>query len=153
MGGEGGGGATSSTRPPPPPSTKALPAAAPPPPPPPPLPDPPVPTFDEERLRELSAVVDLRDTLLGFIKHGRGLMNEVAASCTIEASQDSSSRTAKAAHALKGAAKTIGALRLAHYAEIIEQKAKQAEACGPYVRDLNAAYDDLATGVYERNWS
>ena len=98
-------------------------------------------------------MVNLRDTLLGFIKHGRGLIEEVAASCAVEASEDSSSRTAKAAHALKGAAKTIGASRLAHYAEIIERKAKQSEACGPYVGDLRAAYEDLATGVSQRSWS
>ena len=148
--GGGGGGGAASTRSPSPPTTVA-PAAAPPPPPPPP--DPPaVPTFDEERLRELSIVVDLRETLLGFIKHGRGLVDEVGASCSIESSEDSSSRTAKAAHALKGAAKTIGASRLAHYAEIIERKAKEGEACSPHVADLSAAYEDLATGVSKRTW-
>lgn len=152
LGGEGRGGTAASTRPPSPPTTVA-PAAAPPPPLPPP-PDPPaVPTFDEERLRELSTVVDLRETLLGFIKHGRGLVDEVAASCAIESSEDSSSRTAKAAHALKGAAKTIGASRLAHYAETIERKAKEGEACRPHVADLSAAYEDLATGVPKRTWS
>ncbi|KAM3571304.1 hypothetical protein VYU27_006659 [Nannochloropsis oceanica] len=114
--------------------------------------DRPMPTFDEERLRELSTVVDLRDTLLGFIKHGRALVEEVAASCT-ESAEDCTSRTAKAAHALKGAAKTIGASRLAHSAEIIELRAKQGESCGSYVPDLSAAYEDLATGVSQRTWS
>ncbi|GAB5034044.1 Hypothetical protein NocV09_01700070 [Nannochloropsis oceanica] len=151
LGGGGVGGAAALTHSPPP--AAVAPAAAPTPQPSlPPPPDRPMPTFDEERLRELSTVVDLRDTLLGFIKHGRALVEEVAASCT-ESAEDCTSRTAKAAHALKGAAKTIGASRLAHSAEIIELRAKQGESCGSYVPDLSAAYEDLATGVSQRTWS
>ncbi|EWM29708.1 hypothetical protein Naga_100124g7 [Nannochloropsis gaditana] len=64
-----------------------------------------VPTFDEGRLKELSQVVPLRETMLDFVKHGRCLLDDVADSCAAPA-QKTWDRTAKGAHALKGAAKT-----------------------------------------------
>lgn len=111
-----------------------------------------VPTFDEGRLKELSQVVPLRETMLDFVKHGRCLLDEVADSCAAPAHKPWD-RTAKGAHALKGAAKTVGAARIAHHAEIIERSAKQGEVCDSLLGDLEAAFEDLAEGISRRVWS
>lgn len=115
------------------------------------------PALDEERLHELVGIVDVRETLHGFIKHGRQSLDTLVAS--IEARGPG---TAKAAHALKGAAKTVGAARLAACAEAIERAAKQEErdggngsaggGCARYIPSLCAALDDLAGEICQRQW-
>ena len=103
-------------------------------------------------MRELGQVVDLRETLLGFIKHGRVLLDEVAAACRENEEGIRNEKTAKVAHALKGAARTVGASRLASCAEQMEREAKEGQACTAFLPGLEAAFNDLAVGVSQRPW-
>ena len=109
------------------------------------------PTLDEDRLHELMGVVDVRETLHGFIKHGRQQLDALVAS--IEGRDPG---TGRVAHALKGAAKTVGAARLAACAAAIEDEAKReggdVGACGRFIPGLRAALDDLAEEVCARPW-
>lgn len=110
-----------------------------------------MPTLDEDRLHELTGVVDVRETLHGFIKHGRQQLDALVAS--IEGRDPG---TGRVAHALKGAAKTVGAARLAACAAAIEDEAKReggdVGACGRFIPGLRAALDDLAEEVCARPW-
>lgn len=110
------------------------------------------PTLDEDRLQELTGVVDVRETLHGFIKHGRTQLDALA-----ESIQGRDPGTGRVAHALKGAAKTVGAARLAACAAAIEDEAKRdggvdVGACSRFVPALRAALDDLAEEVCARQW-
>lgn len=138
-------------------------------------------------------VMNLRETLLGFIKHGRVLMDEVVSCVAEEKGGDgkgkgkekeeeetgtttnrsstttttttttgttatttttllaATNNTAKASHALKGAAKTVGALRLATCAEAVERQAKQGKPCADLLPALLEAFDDLATAISRRS--
>ena len=98
--------------------------------------------LDDERLRELQGVVNLRDTFHSFIKHGKMVIDDVHASIN----QSNLPKTAKAAHALKGACQTIGATQLSRCAELIETEAKAGnlELCKYYAQWLIPCLESIA---------
>jgi len=109
-----------------------------------------VPVLDEERLHELKGVVNLRDTFHSFIKHGKMVIDEVQQGVD----QCNLTKTAKSAHALKGAARAIGAARMARCAELIETEAKadRLALCKYYsqwlVPSLEAVAEEFFRGQY-----
>ena len=107
-----------------------------------------LPQFDEARLKELEDVVDLRETLHGFVKHSRVLLEKLD---TLMGSNASLSDVAKAAHALKGAAKTVGATKLSACAEHIENEAKQGLKCSKYRQMLESSFEEMACHVSKRS--
>lgn len=103
-----------------------------------------LPHFDQARLRELENVVDLRETLHDFVKHSHALLQKLDSLIRRKAS---SVDIAKAAHALKGAAKTVGAVKLSASAEHIEKEAKEGKDCNKYRQMLESSFEGMACNV------
>lgn len=109
-----------------------------------------LPVLDEERLRELRGVVKLRDTIHSFIKHGKTLIDQIQKAIELE----NLSTTAKAAHALKGASKTVGAMRLSKCSELIEYGAKggSVETCKYYSPWLIPCLESIAEEFFRNEY-
>lgn len=106
--------------------------------------------LDRERLCELKGMVNVRETMHSFIKHSKALIDEVN-DCLVNSNL---TKTAKTAHALKGASKTIGTPRLSKCSELIEVEAKQGqlESCKYYAEWLTPCLEEIAEEFFSSDF-